>query len=227
VTVPEFSAASIVDVPPNQWAVITQNDKALAATVASVQVSVTTLASEIGALRTEAARAFALLDSRQRDSATVALQEETQVLWWLFGGWSEDAGGPFGKIKLPGGGLLLGAEFAKMTRFVPAHPQTEAILGRAVVQCAGSNEPAPLCDVVSSTDLNWRRKLISLVGPEDVLTPVLCAITRSAESQGDHWHEAFQTVTGVSPKLSASPAEWAARLCTEILLRRALANATA
>lgn len=220
---PKAVAPVAIDETTENWDAMRKNDKAILASVAAIGKSVERVFTVVEHLRKESAAIFASAGTRFRDPAVAALQEETQVLWWLFGAWSEAAGCSFDGLRLPDNTLPIACEFTEFMRFVPGHPRTRPLLARALVGSQGS-EPFALSEVVGKAPIEWRKGLLV---QEDVPTcaqPLHFAIARSAEASGDNWHRAFESLTRVSPKLSLTPLVWAEQLCDEILLRRVVAD---
>jgi hypothetical protein len=222
--VTKASAIAVEEVAANQWDGIAKNDKALAA---AIDVTAKATDERLSKLREDVTAAFTSLGPRLRDPAVTALQEETQILWWLFGAWSDDAGQPFSHVLLPGAGLIIGKEFADLLRFATDHPRGSALIARAIAACGGAAEASTLVDTVLNTPVAWRKETGTLSNKAEALTPILCAVARSAEAPGSSWQEAFTAVTGVSATLQLTPSLWASHICQELLLQRALSNAPA
>jgi len=216
----EMVPANVEDIPDNQWPLASKNDKALAAAITSGHTAVATLRTSIEALRNDLETALG------RDRALQALQEETEVLWWLFSGWSDIGNRPFSQLTSPSGSLVLGYDFARLTRFVPGHPRSPAILAKAVAMSTLPATPINLATVVSDGSTHLRTQLAEVRRHSDTPSPLILAIFRSAETSGDSWRPAFESVVGVSTELTATPTEWADQFYDEILLHRTLSDAT-
>jgi hypothetical protein len=216
---------AVEDIADNGWDAVRKNDKAIATAITDLQKSFTSVTKTTQDLQADTVAALSALDRQQRDPAILALQEETQILWWLFGAWSDDTKSPFSSLRLPGASLTLAAELARFTRFLPGHPRGASILAKAIASCEGDHAPVTLVNVVSNISAEWWKGAASLVNVVDGTTPVVLAINRSAEAPGDSWQPAFETVTGLSSTHTRTPVEWATQFCDEILLQRMLNDA--
>lgn len=224
VVVPAPTPPAVEEVPDGQWPLVAKNDKAIVASLTTLQKTVSALAKATKGLRGETVAAFGVRPTL-RDRAVVALQEETQILWWLFGEWSEDGQANFADLKLPGGSMVVGRELALLTRLVPGHPRVGAILGKTLRSHPEGRREASLAEVVSDAKLEWRKAAVAVSKPDRFLTPLLFATERSTEGSSDSWQGTFETVTGVSVGTSALPTEWAEHILDEVLLLRVLADA--
>ena len=214
-------AAAVEEIPVNDWAVPTKNDKALASAIAAQSKSLGTLHSQVEGLRKDVSAFVGLVGPRLRDPAVRALQEETQVLWWLFGEWSAQEGRSFDRLDRRAAVPLLAFELAGLLRFEPAHPQTRQILRRALARCGGAAD-----DVLGIADIALPTKLKFSVPTNELITPILCLSKKAAESPGDDaWLARFAVRVGIDASLKLAPETWASMIVNELLLLRRLNDA--
>jgi hypothetical protein len=156
-----------------------------------------------------------------RDPAVAILLEETDILWWLFTGFSPALDRGFEDVPVVEGCLVLGAELAQRITILPAPPNTEAFLKRALRASPGANEPVSFQDVVSSAPALWRSQLpappLSL---DPRLMPVSLALSRAAEANDGSWCGPVSVLTTIKGDSSLPAHKWALQLLEERLLQR-------
>lgn len=158
--------------------------------------------------------------NKRLESLSNSLQiqrEESAILWWLFGEYSNDVKSRMADLGLPAASLIAGKELADLTLFVPGHLSSEAILDKMLRTVkADLTKTINLKDTINATPLTWRKQLleeIDLSGIED-LCPILYAIGKSVET-GDNnaWAVVFEKSTGLKAEAPIS----AVRLAMQIL----------
>ena len=218
---PAFTAD---DVAPNQWDIVAKNDKTLASAIATAQKSVGALAALVEGIRNDVATSLEQVHVRGRDPAVRALQEETQILWWLFGEWSETVQRSFESLSEPGASIILAQELADLTQFVPGHPRQEFLLRRALAKCQARAKECSLHDVITGSPFEWRKACFSDRRSEPIITPLIFALTRSAESPDSTWASSFESVTGLDPLTTCKVFDWGSQLVDETLLLREISS---
>lgn len=129
------------------------------------------------------------------------LEEEANVLWWLFGEKSRDLNITFDEIGTPGIALVAAKELADLTEFGHSVPAANSILNKAL-KTSESKEisETSLYSAVNSADEEWRGRWIDeiecLSEIKDI-APVLRAINMSL-SAGDGWKDIFDEDRDVS-----------------------------
>src|SRR5205085_2233156 len=107
-------------------------------------------------------------------------QEESNVLWWLYGAQSRDLEVPFVTLK-SAASIVLGKELADLAGTLPGPYAARAFLDKAVREAGFSNE-VTLSDSVNSCLQDWRSSVAQV--PElkmvDDLCPVRFALEKAA-----------------------------------------------
>jgi hypothetical protein len=153
-------------------------------------------------------------------------REESDVLWWLTGGYTSDFDVPAADIPAPAACLIAGKELADLTRVLPGPRAASAFLDR-FLQCAGKDNQG---DVIFSQAINnanrqWRAKWASAfsnIASLD-LCPVLFAVNESTRSeQSSAWQAVFKTQTQMAANLKVPAVQLAQQVYEECLFVRAV-----
>lgn len=157
------------------------------------------------------------------------LQEETDILWWLFGERSRDLKEPFENIGASSICLIAAKELADLTKMLPEH-QTAAQFLSVALSKAGADPASgdvPLSEVVSSTPRHWREEwkgvLKEVMVPPTVasLCPVIKAVELSLGTDGGEWVGFWKKATGLPGDFALQPLSLSLQLYRECLLLRA------
>lgn len=152
--------------------------------------------------------------------------EESNVLWWLFGGYSRDLNVAFAKIKAPALVMVAGKEMADLTSTIPGAYSARAFLDKAIRENL-QRDTASLADVVNACPPEWRREVVArgkIHAVED-LCPTLFAMHKADEADGKRaWIKVFQTATQLRPAEQLDPVDLAEQTFEEWLLARAVAE---
>jgi hypothetical protein len=133
------------------------------------------------------------LASSATDFAAIQ-DEELQMLWWLFGGRSTDMDRAFDAIDANAQPLVLAAELAGMTKFLPGPVSTKAILSRAGVKEGECTVPA----TVNACDAQWLARLVEGREPSPITQPIHFAVKRKLETGDDNsWVAGWSGVVGI------------------------------
>jgi hypothetical protein len=131
-------------------------------------------------------------------------QEETNILWWVFGGYSRDLEKPMTDFEVPAASLIAGKELADLITNIPGPFSARAFLDKILFP--GQHEeqkPVTIKDAVNKTPKKWRERLLQKINI-DILKdfcPVLCAVKSSVETDGqDDWLPFFKKSTQISPE---------------------------
>jgi hypothetical protein len=151
--------------------------------------------------------------------------EESQILWWLFGGHSRDLDTRFSKLAEPSAILISAKELSDLTLAMPGPLSARAFLD-VVIKSAHPDLQGgqSLLDTVSACTLDWQRSLITISGLGDVdeLCPIHCAVARSVDAGGKKaWQAAYSSVT----RLKASDKFQALDLSHQVYRERLLLRA--
>lgn len=154
-------------------------------------------------------------------------QEESDILWWLFGERSRDLDVPFSELKVPSGCIIGAKELADLTRMLPGPFGVEAylhkMLGLAHPDLEGT---VTLSDAIAACPLAWQGQFIAHAGIDAVadLCPVHLAAQKSVEAGGKKtvWPGPFQTVSGLKATIKMKPVDLALQVYRERLFVVAL-----
>ena len=169
-------------------------------------------------------KALEKMATRQRafEAATqvyVTVQdEELDMLWWLLGGHSFDAGADFAQVPVEQRPLVMSCALASLTKVLPGPPAIEALLTRAgVLEAPQLSIPA----AVQAMPAAWLQRIAESVSTSADLpyvNPILFAIVRSHEAGGtDDWIGPWSTVTGISRDAPLEPLKLALAAYREFL----------
>jgi hypothetical protein len=164
-------------------------------------------------------------DSISKLTSNIAVQqEETNILWWLFGEHSRDREIPVGTIDFPGLCLLVGKELADLTTLEPGARPAPAFMNR-MLRTGRVNLPESitLAEAVNSSAREWRRAWMNSNDPDTVwdICPAHFAASKSLETEdAGAWVSIFETRTGFDPSRRLAPLDLAMQTYQEALLIR-------
>jgi len=151
------------------------------------------------------------------------LREETEVLWWLFGGRSKDTETPFKEVGIPGSTLQLGKELADLTEIVPGPKSAKGILRKATELITEDYDDVSIEEVLGSANEEWLREWIAEVEITERivgLTPCISAANSFCQSH-ENWKTLYDnTPCLISPTLKLSPPNLSFQAYLECLLKR-------
>jgi hypothetical protein len=156
-------------------------------------------------------------------------QEESDILWWLFGEHSRDLDLAFAELKSPAGCLVGAKEIADLTRVPPGPIGVEAYL-RKMLKLAHPDltGEVALSDAVQACPSEWEKQFAAMQGLESVadLCPIHLAAQKSVEAGGKTsvWHVAFKTVSGLNAAVKLKPIDLALQAYRERLFVCALSE---
>lgn len=139
-------------------------------------------------------------------------QEESDILWWLFGERSRDLEVPFSELKNPSGCIIGAKEIADLTRILPGPFGVEAYLHKMLsLAHTKLDGTVTLSDAVVACPLEWQRQFVALAGLGSVvdLCPVHLAVQKSVEGGGKKtvWPVQFYTVSGLKANMKLRPVD--------------------
>jgi hypothetical protein len=154
-------------------------------------------------------------------------QEELDMLWWVLGGYSRDLQVPIGDVPAEAAGLIVGKELSDLVEEIPGPPAAEALLGRMLLNAAGSSTASiKLAEAVFATTDAWRTGLaqgtpFSVVGN---LAPLTSGIRRTLEpgTIESAWKSWVRQALGVNLSKAWTRLDLAAQMYDEMLLHRAV-----
>ncbi len=178
--------------------------------------------------RTGAARKFVDLLHNNYGVKIQRLGEETELLWWLLGGYSTVLGQKTEDIDAGAYALIAAYESAARTQVLPPQPSIYPILGQAIAKCKAAKPQYTLKDFVSLVDPAWRKKTAVEYTVNDSLAfvPFVASLVK-AEEAGDAGILS-KLLPNICPGVSASqkltPTEAAWQFYNELMFLNALAK---
>lgn len=158
--------------------------------------------------------------------AVAALQEETNVLWWVLGGCSRDLGVRFASISESGVALIAGKELADLTMFIPFAPSSRALLTAVLGHGRDDGAVVTLSDALVSAPADWLESWIASVKLDSLAD--FCTLHRVASlSLVDRRKTTVNkglAMAGASPKQTFGLEFVAYQVLVESLLIEAMGN---
>lgn len=163
-----------------------------------------------------------LLEVKQLRRDLDVIGEESNVLWWAFGGASRDTNKRWSEYTVPQAALMAGKELANLTRIAPGPAAAAALLDR-VLKGSKLKPPASVSvkDAIASTSLGWRQKLVkeSYRAVLANLSPVSHGINLSVDlADGDAWVQSLANCTKIHQERKIAPNFLAYQVYLECLL---------
>jgi GTPase-associated system helical domain len=160
----------------------------------AVLAALTAIARRAQAANTVLVRSFNAA-VRSMDKFTSIQDEELQMLWWLFGGRSKTMDRPFTSIPEEAQPIVLAAEVAATTEFLPGPVSVKPILSRAGLK---ERKKFAIPAAVNACDPDLLVTFISGIDPSPITQPLHFAIKRKLET-GDAtaWVAGWSAITGI------------------------------
>lgn len=148
-------------------------------------------------------------------------REESQILSWLMGGWSNILNIPINTTNAKEVVLPVGCELASFINNYPGPYAAEAFIQKMLEKCKNKKENISLTDVIQSTSKLARKHISQEFGEvlDESITPIITAIKVSLDSdEPELWKLMFNKATNLnSDDIKISVLEWAIRMYYECL----------
>ncbi len=185
-----------------------------------ISESITVLEEGLGTLVKSVEKSVRSLGKAQQ-----TLQEETNILWWVFGGYSRDLGEPMQALGVHAVCIVAAKELADLTIFMPGPTAARAFLDRLMRHDDGDFPTATIKDVVNASPRTWREswgeRYTSL--SRDGLFPITMAVVRSLETESlDDWLAAYEKASPIATTQALPLLDIADQLYHELLLARTM-----
>ncbi len=152
-------------------------------------------------------------------------REETDILWWLFGGVSRDLAVPISRLDTAFASLVAGREIANLVEVLPGPLAIEAFIQSAVVVSQTAKpDNVNLASAVNAAPLEWKKE-IATARASDIayLCPIHAAILSAVEIGGTRkWLPAHTKACGISAEVAISPVKLGLQFYQETLLMKAI-----
>lgn len=150
-------------------------------------------------------------------------REDSQILSWLIGQWSNDLDKPLNKkLNQSKVALILGKELADFVNIIPGPYPSRICLSRMLSYCKGDKSSKTLIEMVDLLDDNIKDKITEKYNIIDkgVNTPVLLAINKAMETdECEVWKHTFNKCFSISAEsIELDVIDWAYQLYLECLL---------
>jgi hypothetical protein len=136
------------------------------------------------------------------------LREEVDMLWWLFGGWSNCFDLPFSEFNPGSVAVLAGIDLSDLSRTLIGPAAAPALLQKSLLLAKKSKAAkTSLASVVDGLgrDMIPKLEISASVGTARDLTPVFTAFHNSQQiGPGAEWHAAFMRTTGLEASVEFS-----------------------
>ncbi len=153
-------------------------------------------------------------------------QEESNILWWLFGGYSNDLECRMADLKVATVCLVAGKELADLTVLVPGPVAVDAFLDKMIrTSIKVLPESIALKDAVNASPIEWRKKWINTkdFGIVEDMCPVHYAVKKSLETGGNSaWVISFEENMKTKADIPVYPLKLALQVYLENLLIESL-----
>jgi hypothetical protein len=191
----QLSEVQFQTVPNHQQiANVDQNFNLIKEAFSGLATSLSTLAQQVEGVRKASGTAIKELGALVPDPRVSILEEESNMLWWLFSEWSRDLEEPLCDLEAGVAAIIAGKELADLTKILPGHPAVRGFLQRAIAASRKDHAGAQvsIADAIDKTPIEWRRLW---VGQRDIaqlrgLVPVLEGIRLSID--GGDWFSVFR-----------------------------------
>lgn len=150
--------------------------------------------------------------------------EETNIVWWLEGGFSRDTNKPWAALK-NGMAIIAGSELADLTDVELGPRNAEALLERVLAEAKAKGKEAGLAIYVNALPEEWVKERAGRADGNALdLTPISMAISHRGRSDADSWQQYFDASSGMKSTIQLTPAQVAHQAYVEAILLRALAD---
>lgn len=189
------------------------------------------LVTTLGKMRTEAHDAATAI-ARQSSASLTALgrrldlmNEEAQMLWWLFGEHSRSLNCHFGAYRPRQLAIIAGNDLGNLTTVsrlgpIAAPAMLERVLRLAQKERVPQKSLASAIDGLTATDL----QALTTYGDDRPtrIFPLMTALSKAKENGTGSWHGAFKNATGFDANIELEPLQLATQIYYEHLLGQLL-----
>lgn len=158
-------------------------------------------------------------------------REETDILWWLAGRWSDDLEQPYSEAAAAAA-LIAGSELERLTTIIPGPRSVPGILDQVLAQVVSpkpktkQSKTAPtvtIKDAVNALSRKQREAFVSRYNASDAsdLCPINLAVRKSLETpSGKNWVLAYDSVSPLKASEGFQPLNLAMQTYQEFQLLR-------
>lgn len=130
-------------------------------------------------------------------------EEDSQILWWMTGEWSNDLDKSFHEVKQADASLYIGKELGDKIKILPGPYSAKAVIYKMLQCCNKKNKCATvtLKDIIENADTTWKAECLKNYNITEIeeITPIMFAISKSLTvDTGDDWNPQFKKITKCS-----------------------------
>jgi hypothetical protein len=156
------------------------------------------------------------------DYSLLIQKEESNMLWWITGEYSNTLNKKMSKIPLPFACLIVAKELGDMTKLLPGPLSIPALMDKMMsVGRKKRSDPLSIKEVINGATEKWRSEYIGDIDLSFIedLCPLHYAISKSVET-GDQtaWISSFEKNIGIKADQQFSPIDIAMQAYNEMLL---------
>ena len=154
--------------------------------------------------------------------------EDSQLLWWLTGGYSKDLQCAYNNLEKSTACLVVGKEAAELVDNFPGPSSIEGVLMRMIENCKEPNMNIDFVDVVSAINIEWKAQYIktySTPGLTDLL-PISAALAYSENTKlTSEWVHKYTIEAHVTAnEIKCLPYQYALQMFFEVLAHKCYSN---
>ena len=153
------------------------------------------------------------------------LEEEMRTHWWVVGGWSGASKKLFSEMEITIAALQAGLELVTKNPAPLGLHAAPALLNLVLERGREEIPEMAIGDIVGGVGLSWRKKNYQefSASPNAALCPMALMFGLSGEADdADDWKAAYSRKTGIDPKATISPLNFALQVYRERILRQKL-----
>lgn len=215
--------------PKVQWTATKGLEQEIAAVPANEWA---TLLSVIGKVRKESQSSMSNMSTQATAIAAELMRrtdyqrEETQILWWVFGGQSRSLERPFATLEPPQAAVVAAIDLGALTTVSRVGPIAAPALLAKVIAGAKKSRAGPattLADAIDNLQVDDLAKLdVDTDKASLAMMPVMGALTLAKTMGAGAWHRPFAERTGLAVSIAFEPIDLAQQLYNELLLGQIL-----
>lgn len=138
----------------------------------------------------------------QHERYTSICAEDSQILWWLVGKWSNDFQKPFSNLKKQEAAIYAGKELADLVTILPGPYSARAVLSQVLSDLKKGKDDIIFSDSINSLSPKWKKSILGSYDPSSLeeINPILYAISLSLKVDNkEEWYPLFKKATSIDP----------------------------
>jgi hypothetical protein len=150
-------------------------------------------------------------------------QEESNILWWLFGEWSRDLERPISSMEYPAACLIVGKELADLVADASGPPGAVAFLTRMLRAASPEPPDSVTTGTAAAAVAEWTTSFADVPELFRDLVPVHTAVATYRElDRLEGWTQISRKRTRIDPEQALAPVQLAEQVYRERLLLKLL-----